>query len=108
MRTADRNRNGELSYTELTSMLGGSPFEDFGKWLHEQGQAGFRRFDADRQGSIDAKELEPMVCVHAAHAMNPNPNPNLNRNPDPCPMMPHGNVGAGIPRCGGATVGRRC
>ena len=61
MRTADRNRNGELSYTELTSMLGGSPFEDFGKWLHEQGQAGFRRFDADRQGSIDAKELEPCV-----------------------------------------------
>jgi len=61
MRTADTNRNGELSYTELTSMLGGSPYQDFGKWLHEQGQAAFRKYDDDRQGSINAKELEPAV-----------------------------------------------
>ena len=27
MRVADVNRNGDLSFTELTSMLGGSPYE---------------------------------------------------------------------------------
>jgi len=40
MQTADTNANGELSFTELTSMLGGSPYQDFGKWLGSLGQAG--------------------------------------------------------------------
>jgi len=62
MKVADRNRNGELSYTELTTMLGGSIYEDFGKWLDSQGSEGFRKYDADRQGSISLRELTVAVA----------------------------------------------
>jgi len=57
MRTADVNRNGELSYTELTTMLGGSVYAEFGRWINSLKQQGFREYDTDAQGSIDLGEL---------------------------------------------------
>ena len=33
MRVADVNSNQELSFTELTTMLGGSPYAEFGEWV---------------------------------------------------------------------------
>jgi hypothetical protein len=57
MKLADANRNGELSFTELTSFLEGTPQQAFGRWVKARGQKGFRMLDFDRGGSIDEGEL---------------------------------------------------
>ena len=63
----DRNRNGELTYTELTTMLGGSAYQDFGVWMAQQGSEGFRKYDADRQAP-----LKPTLqCPPVPHPFHP-------------------------------------
>jgi len=65
MKKADLNRNMRLTYTEMTQMLEGSHYQDFGRWVDSQKQKGFRRFDADKQGSIDMNELCDVVEEYA-------------------------------------------
>jgi len=57
MRVADVNKNRELSFTEITSMLEASPYQDFGRWMKEGKQKCFSKYDADQQGSININEL---------------------------------------------------
>ena len=61
MRVADRNRNAELSYTELTQMLHGSHYQDFGEWVEAGKQQFFRTIDIDQQGTLSLEELTQVV-----------------------------------------------
>ena len=64
MKKADLNRNMRLTYTDMTQMLEGSHYQDFGRWVDSQKQKGFR-FDADKQGSSDMNELCDVVEEYA-------------------------------------------
>ena len=61
MRTADTNKNKELSFTELTCMLESSAYQDFGRWVKEGKQRGFSKYDHDSDGTINLNELTECV-----------------------------------------------
>lgn len=67
MSIADRNKNGELTATELTCMLEGSVFQDFGRWIGLARQQGFRKYDGDCGGTIALDELAVLVPSSPLH-----------------------------------------
>jgi len=66
MGLSDRNRNGELSYTELTVMLEGTEHEGFGRWVKTRRQHGWRSVDSDGKGSLDVTELTKALELYLA------------------------------------------
>jgi len=57
LRVGDRNANGEMSFTEITQMLSGTPYQEFAKWFDSKGQTGFRSHDDNHDGVIDYEEM---------------------------------------------------
>jgi len=62
MRVADVNKNGGLSYTEITCMLEGSSYQDFGRWMDLGKQKGFQKYDLNKEGLIQGDELQHAVA----------------------------------------------
>jgi len=64
MALADRfSSDGELSCSELTAYLSGTRYAAFGAWLVE-GMKNFGKFDTDRSGSMNIRELEKAISEY--------------------------------------------
>ena len=63
MKVADLNRNGVLSFTEMSVNLQGTQYADFAQWIKDKRQAGFRQFDENREGSLCLEAIRVRVRI---------------------------------------------